>query len=64
MCFWRDLISKAKVSADSESEHSALPPLIDTETNVYCFGILMLEIISGKLPYSDEQGPLVTWVRP
>lgn len=61
MCFWRDLISKAKVSADSESAHSALPPLIDTETNVYCFGILMLEIISGKLPYSDEQGPLVTW---
>ncbi|KAI3755219.1 hypothetical protein L1987_55015 [Smallanthus sonchifolius] len=59
MGFWKDLISKEKLSADSESEHSALPPLIDTETNVYCFGILMLEIITGRLSYSDQQGPLV-----
>ncbi|KAI3805137.1 hypothetical protein L1987_27218 [Smallanthus sonchifolius] len=61
MGFWKDLISKEKLSAESESEHSALPPLIDTETNVYCFGILMLEIISGRLPYSDQQGPLASW---
>nr|XP_043611267.1 protein MALE DISCOVERER 2-like isoform X2 [Erigeron canadensis] len=61
MGFWRDLISKAKVSVESESEHSTLPPLIDTETNIYCFGILTLEVISGKLPCSDEQGSLVTW---
>ncbi|KAI7746994.1 hypothetical protein M8C21_016302 [Ambrosia artemisiifolia] len=61
MDFWRDLVSKEKLSPVSESEHSALPPLIDTETNVYSFGILMLEIISGKLPNSDEQGPLVAW---
>ncbi|XP_035843431.1 protein MALE DISCOVERER 2 isoform X7 [Helianthus annuus] len=61
MGFWNDLVSKAKLSADSESEHSALPPLIDTETNVYSFGILMLEIISGKLPYSEQQEPLVAW---
>lgn len=56
MNFWRDLTPKSKASADSE-----LPPLIDMETNVYCFGVLMLEIISGKLPYSNEQGPLVPW---
>ncbi|KAK9077087.1 hypothetical protein SSX86_005423 [Deinandra increscens subsp. villosa] len=61
MGFWKDFISKAKLSADSESEHSALPPLIDTETNVFCFGILMLEIISGKLPYSEQQEPLMAW---
>ncbi|PWA89208.1 leucine-rich repeat protein kinase family protein [Artemisia annua] len=58
MGFWKDLISKPK---DSESIHSALPPPIDTETNVYYFGVLMLEIITGKLPYSDHQGPLVAW---
>lgn len=61
MSFWKDLIPKSKVSADSESEHSELPPLIDTETNVFCFGVLMLEIISGKLPHSNEHGPLVPW---
>ncbi|KAJ9567143.1 hypothetical protein OSB04_003109 [Centaurea solstitialis] len=63
MSFWKDFVSKAKVSsaAEAESEHSELPPLIDTETNVYCFGMLMIEIISGKLPYSDQQGPLGAW---
>lgn len=61
MSFWRDFVSKAKVSAEAESEHSELPPLVDTETNVYCFGMLMVEIISGKLHYSDEQGPLGAW---
>ncbi|CAH1442873.1 unnamed protein product [Lactuca virosa] len=57
MSFWRDLMSKSKVStADSESEHSQLPPLIDTETNVYCFGLLMREIISGnKGPFLPSQ---------
>ncbi|KAK1418295.1 hypothetical protein QVD17_27438 [Tagetes erecta] len=61
VAFWRDLISKPKASAESESEHSVLPPLIDIETNVYCFGILMLEIISGKVPHSDQQGHLGDW---
>ncbi|KAI3704134.1 hypothetical protein L1987_74348 [Smallanthus sonchifolius] len=61
VAFWSDLISKAKVSLESELEHSALSPLIDTETNVYCFGVLMLEIVSGELPHSDQQGPLGAW---
>ncbi|KAK9073931.1 hypothetical protein SSX86_006525 [Deinandra increscens subsp. villosa] len=59
--FWRDMMSNTNVSAESESAHSALPPLIDTETNVYCFGILLLEIISGKPPHSDQQGHLEAW---
>lgn len=50
-----------KISGDGESEHSVLPPLADSDTNVYSFGILLLEIISGKLPYSEEQGPLEKW---
>jgi len=39
-----------------------LPPQQSPETDVYNFGILLLEIISGKLPYSEEQGHLVNWV--
>ncbi|RVW31899.1 Protein MALE DISCOVERER 2 [Vitis vinifera] len=58
---WADLSSKSKISGNEESEHSELPPLADPESNVYCFGILLLETISGKLPYSEEQGPLVNW---
>ncbi|XVF25635.1 hypothetical protein REPUB_Repub13aG0230300 [Reevesia pubescens] len=52
---------ESKNSGDGESKHSELPPLVDPEVNVYSFGILLLEIISGKLPYSEEQGPVEKW---
>jgi hypothetical protein len=39
-----------------------LPPQQGPETDVYNFGVLLLEIISAKLPYSEEQGHLVNWV--
>ncbi|CAI9755180.1 unnamed protein product [Fraxinus pennsylvanica] len=58
--FWKELIAKSE-NPKNDSEHSELPPLADGETNVYCFGILLLEIITGKLPYSEERGPLITW---
>lgn len=59
--FLTDVAVKSKTTGEDESEHSELPPLADTETNVYSFGILLLEIISGKLPYSEEQGSLLNW---
>ncbi|XP_052183464.1 protein MALE DISCOVERER 2-like [Diospyros lotus] len=53
--------ASSKAWAGKESEDSELPPFSDPETNVYCFGVLLLEIISGKLRYSKEQGSLVNW---
>ncbi|XP_057764079.1 protein MALE DISCOVERER 2-like isoform X2 [Salvia miltiorrhiza] len=63
VAFWEDLITKSKAPApaENESEHSLLPPLADVETNVYFFGILLLQIISGRLPYSKENGDLLNW---
>ena len=60
--FWTDAATKSKTSGEDDKEHSELPPFADPETNVYSFGILLLEIISGKLQYSEEQGHLVNWV--
>ncbi|KAE8699366.1 putative inactive receptor-like protein kinase [Hibiscus syriacus] len=54
-------ITKLKSSGDGESEHSELPPVVDQELNVYSFGVLLLEIISGKLAYSEKQGPIEKW---
>lgn len=34
---------------------------LEVANNVYCFGLLLLEIISGKLPYAQEQGLLIEW---
>lgn len=60
---WKEISYKSETgdSVDNKLEHSKLPPLADTEANVYSFGVLLLEIISGKFPYSEEQGPLVNW---
>lgn len=60
--FWAELVAKSKNLTENDSEHSELHPQShDVETNVYHFGVLLLEIISGKLPYSDEPC-LVNWV--
>ncbi|XP_057466025.1 protein MALE DISCOVERER 2-like isoform X1 [Actinidia eriantha] len=61
ICFGTEATSKSRISGENESEHSELPPFSDPETNVLCFGMLLIEIISGKLPYSEVQGPLVNW---
>uniref|UniRef100_M0ZUA4 Receptor protein kinase n=1 Tax=Solanum tuberosum TaxID=4113 RepID=M0ZUA4_SOLTU len=58
--FWSELIAKSKDSRD-DLENSELSALADLETNIYSFGILLLEIISGKSPYSEEQGSLLNW---
>lgn len=59
--FWMDLATKSKIADEEQSEHSLLHPEADPESNVYSFGIMLLEIISGKVPYNEEQGSLVNW---
>lgn len=58
-----EITSKSKALSDDESENSVseLPPNVDPETNIYSFGIILLEVISGKLPYLEEHGPIEKW---
>ncbi|XP_058095550.1 protein MALE DISCOVERER 1-like isoform X2 [Magnolia sinica] len=58
--FWKELAQKGTTSGDEDKDPSELP-LTDPESNIYSFGILLLETISGKLPYSEEEGSLVNW---
>nr|DAD21239.1 TPA_asm: hypothetical protein HUJ06_022702 [Nelumbo nucifera] len=60
VCLTIDARFKSETFVEDESEHSKLPPLVDLETNVYSFGMLLIEIISGKLQCSEE-GPLLNW---
>jgi len=58
---FRSILEPAKSSVRGESKkYGMLRASLDQ--NVYDFGILLLEIISGKLPQSEEQGNLVNWV--
>lgn len=58
--FGKNVLTPANTTG-GESHKSELPPPADPETDVYNFGVLLLEIISGKLPYSEEQGHLVNF---
>ncbi|XP_023737099.1 protein MALE DISCOVERER 2 [Lactuca sativa] len=59
LSFWKEFSQKEKISGANKSKCVVTP---DKESNIYSFGVLLLEIISGKHPYSDKQEPLVTWV--
>ncbi|XAR59255.1 Non-specific serine/threonine protein kinase [Bertholletia excelsa] len=58
---FRPEVYREKISGENEVESSELLPCSDSQTNVYSFGLLMLEIISGKLPNSEKDGPLLNW---
>ncbi|KAL4585728.1 hypothetical protein LXL04_010352 [Taraxacum kok-saghyz] len=48
--FWKEFSQKAKILGVDRSRRCVVP---DKETNIYRFGVVLLEIVSGKLPYSD-----------
>ncbi|KAK1298515.1 putative LRR receptor-like serine/threonine-protein kinase MRH1 [Acorus calamus] len=59
--FWKEVVKKGKISGD-DSSHVCEDLNADSASNVYSFGLLLLEIISGKHPYSEEGGSLLNWV--
>ncbi|KAE9601191.1 hypothetical protein Lal_00023858 [Lupinus albus] len=59
MTFGQCLLTPSNKKGDPSK--CELPPHSDPETDVYNFGVLLLEIISGKQPYSEEHGNLVNW---
>ncbi|KMT04419.1 hypothetical protein BVRB_8g180950 [Beta vulgaris subsp. vulgaris] len=55
-----EVLPKAQTGEDSSKPAETIKAA-DTRQNVYEFGILLLETITGRLPYSEEQGSLVDW---
>ncbi|KAF0924884.1 hypothetical protein E2562_014967 [Oryza meyeriana var. granulata] len=56
---WKEVATKAKTAKEDSSCRSESPP--DLASNVYCFGVLLTEIISGKLPEADDQESMCNW---
>jgi hypothetical protein len=57
---WKEFSDKAKAAKEDGSSRSESPP--DLTGNVFCFGALLMEIISGKLPEQNDHESICTWV--
>ncbi|XP_051223644.1 protein MALE DISCOVERER 2 [Lolium perenne] len=57
---WKELADKAKAAKeDGSSSRSESAP--DLTGNIFCFGALLMEIITGKLPEQDDHESICTW---
>ncbi|KAL9691219.1 hypothetical protein QQ045_011638 [Rhodiola kirilowii] len=56
--FWANFVPKTK---SAEDDNPLLPPVADPETNVYSFGIMLLEVISGQLLESKDGVSIIDW---
>ncbi|XP_073120929.1 probable LRR receptor-like serine/threonine-protein kinase At1g63430 isoform X2 [Henckelia pumila] len=66
---WKTVLSRSEKSSGTINNMGAVCVLpnslerrhLDIQGNIYSFGILLLEIISGRPTYSKEKGFLVDW---
>ncbi|XP_064960039.1 protein MALE DISCOVERER 2-like isoform X2 [Musa acuminata AAA Group] len=54
---WKEIIAKGKTHGAEDLDDSETVSA-DPASNVYSFGILLLEIVSGKVPHTGEQDSL------
>ena len=70
MMFSRQFISRHEKAPGQLNSKSPFPghgdsvedKQADIQANTFAFGVILLEIISGRLPYCKDKGYLVDWV--
>ncbi|XP_077225932.1 putative LRR receptor-like serine/threonine-protein kinase At1g63430 [Tasmannia lanceolata] len=68
---WKTVLAKSEKNSGSMNKavvfraflDSLDRPNLDVQGNTFAFGVLLLEIISGRPPYCNDRGCLVDWAR-
>ncbi|CAK9164969.1 unnamed protein product [Ilex paraguariensis] len=68
---WKTILSRSEKNSGDISNEGAICVLpnslegrhLDVQGNIYAFGVLLLEIISGRPPYCKDKGCLVDWAK-
>lgn len=68
---WKTILARSEKHSGSIGSQGAVCALgnsieqrhEDVKGNIYAFGVLLLEIVSGRPPYCKDKGHLVNWVR-
>ncbi|KAL2517081.1 putative LRR receptor-like serine/threonine-protein kinase [Abeliophyllum distichum] len=68
---WKTILSRSEKSSgaiSSEGDVCVLPNSLEgrhlnIQGNIYAFGVLLLELISGRPPYCKDKGCLVDWAK-
>ncbi|KAL3498818.1 hypothetical protein ACH5RR_041550 [Cinchona calisaya] len=68
---WKSILSRSEKNSGSISNEGTICVLpnslearhLDIQGNIYAFGILLLEIVSGRPPYCEDKGCLVDWAK-
>ncbi|KAG7650420.1 Leucine-rich repeat [Arabidopsis thaliana x Arabidopsis arenosa] len=68
---WKTILARSEKNLRNISSQGSICVLpngmesryLDVSGNIYAFGILLLEIVSGRPPYCKDKGFLIEWVR-
>ncbi|XP_043811713.1 probable LRR receptor-like serine/threonine-protein kinase At1g63430 isoform X2 [Manihot esculenta] len=68
---WKSILARSKKNSGSIGSQGAICILpnslerrhLNVQGNVYAFGVLLLEVLSGRLPYCKDRGCLVEWAK-
>ncbi|KAL0327800.1 UNVERIFIED_CONTAM: putative LRR receptor-like serine/threonine-protein kinase [Sesamum angustifolium] len=68
---WKTVLSRSEKSSGTISNEGAVCILpnslegrhLDIQGNIYAFGVILLEIVSGRPPYCKDKGCLVDWAK-
>lgn len=61
LTFWNDITIAAKKGSENAATQMLETPSTNTKDNVYSYGLMLFELITGRIPYAVDNGILADW---